>query len=219
MAGLWEPKSPSEVIERRWTVPLDLHDGISSVSAEGTGVTVSRTDHYNKEAIVSLSGGSAGTVATVAVTVVTDGGETFTETFLIAVRADAEQFAYTARDICYFALRKLCGLGVDPTAEEANDALERLNDMLAMWRIDGLDLGLPVLALGTVLDCPDEFIAPIKFNLRIACHSALGEEVDAYDLTMAQDGKRLIGNKINGLRDVQIPQTLTCPIDTVADLF
>jgi hypothetical protein len=220
MARTWEAKAPTEVVERRWTVPLDDNDSISSVSTSASGVTVDSDEHEDGEAIVTLSAGAAGATGSVTVTVTTSEGLTLVETFLIAIAATAQQFTYTARDVCNFALRKITGNGNDPEASEAEDALERLNDMLALWRIDGLDVGVPApLALGDTLTIPDQYVSAVKFNLRIACHDAYDAPITAYDARMAEDGKRLVANQLNVLADLTGPFGLSSRSDTVADLF
>lgn len=220
MARSWEPKGPNETVERRWGVDLDIDDSISAVSAVGSGVTIADTAYDATDAIITLSGGTEETTASVTVTVTTNDGETFVETFLIVISAPAQQFSYTARDIIYFAMRKITGNGEDPDADEADDALERLNDMLAMWRIEGIDLGVPVLALGSTITVPDAYISAIKFNLRVSCHSHYGEDVSAYDAEMAESGKRVVINNLFDLKDVELPRTLSGPYyNDVADLF
>jgi hypothetical protein len=219
MAQTWQAKAPTEVVERRWAVPLDTGDGISSVAAVGTGVTVDSDDYELYDAVVVLSGGSAGATASVTVTVTTSDGRTLVETFLIAIAATAQQFTYTARDVVAFAMRKIVGNGNDAEAPEADDALERLNDMVAMWRIDGLDLGLPVLALGDILKLPDEYVSALKFNLRIACHDHYDAPITALDAESAIMGKRLIGNRLLQFNDLTAPTTLTARRSNVATLL
>lgn len=219
MADIWEAKGPTETVERRWPAPVASDDNIASVSAVGTGVTVSAVDYDPVGAIVTLSGGAASTTATVVVTVVTHDGETFANTFLIGIRAGAQQANPTAQDVVAFALRKITGMGETPDADQASDALERLNDMLAMWRIDGADMGLPVLALSSTLAVPDEFIPAIKFNLRVNCHSAYGDDISPFDFQMADASKRLVVNRLFAIPEVAMPTTLAASVDTVAGLF
>src|SRR5688572_5930852 len=117
MAQAWEPKGPDETVERRWAVPLADCDAILTVSATGSDVTVDSDDYALDEAVVVLSGGTAGDVATVTITVATSAGNTHVETFQLPVVAPAVQ-AVTARDVCFFALRKIVGVGMTPSAAE-----------------------------------------------------------------------------------------------------
>lgn len=220
MAQEWEPKAPSEIVERRWTVPLDDYDTISSIATSATGVTVDSTDHALSDAIVALSSGTADTTATVAVTVTSREGRVYTETFLLAIRDTARQFTTTARDIVNFALRKIVGNGNSADSSEADDALERLNDMIASWRLTGCDIGLTVpLALGDTVAVPDEFIAALKFNLRVSCHDHYDAPITALDAEMATMTRRAIVNRLLRFGDLKGPFGLIERTETVADLF
>lgn len=210
MAQTWPAKAPTEIVERRWTVPLAYGDAISSVSATGTGVTVASDDHELDEAIVTLSAGTAGTEATVAVTVTTVDGHTHVETFFIAVRATAAAFSTTVRDAASFALRKIVGVGSTPDAAELADAVELFNGMIATWRIDGMDIGVAgTLVASDTIDVPDEFILPIKFCLRKLCHSTYEAPLSATDEMMAMQGERLIANLLFTVGELAMPTTLT----------
>lgn len=218
MAETWLAKAPTEVVERQWT--LGHLDTISAVSAVGTGVTVDSADYGLNVASVMLSGGTNQTTASVTVTVTTADDRTLTQTFLIAIRASTNAFAYTARDVVDFALRKIVGNGVSADSAEADDALERLNDMLADWRMDGCDIGVPApLTLGTTLAIPDEYVSALKFNLRIACHDHYDAPITAYDADRADRGKRNIVNRLTRFGDLSSPFGLSSTNDTVADLF
>lgn len=220
MARSWPAKAPTEVVERRWLVPLAACDRISSVSAVASGVTVSSEDHALGEAVLVLSSGDVGTTGSVTVTVSTTEGNAHVETFLIPISATAQQFTYTARDVCYFALRKIVGNGEDPSAEEATDALERLNDLAALWRLEGADVGLAApLSLGDVLTIRDEFVSALKFNLRVACHDHYGEAISPYDAGMADATKRAVMNATFAPDDLGMPATLAVRPRNVADLF
>lgn len=220
MAAIWQAKAPTEVVERRWSVPLAADDGISAVSVSASGVTVNSSDHEGGDAAVVLSGGTAGTEATVTVTVTTDDGLTLIETFLIAVRALTVLHNTTARDVCDFALRKIVGNGETADATELSDALERLNDMIALWRIDGLDIGIAaVLASADQIDIPDPYVAALKYNLRLAVHDHYSAALSPLDVALADDSKRLVRNSLFKVAQLGMPGSLANPTDTVADLF
>lgn len=217
MALLWEAKTAAETVERLW----DAGSVIESASATATGATVVSTEHDLSEVIVTLSGGTNGTAVEVVVTAVTERGETLVQTFIMPVRSDAQAFTTTARDVVNFALRRIVGVRRSASSTEAADALERLNDMLAMWRIDGLDVGLSLpLTLGTELVMPDEFLQAIKYNLAVAVHEQYSSEaIPPFTFRMAEEGKRLIGNRLLKISNLGFPQTLTTRAETVADLF
>jgi hypothetical protein len=209
MAQTWTAKAAADVVERRWTVPLPECDALSSVSTSASGVTVDGTDTDGSDAVLTLSAGTAGTTGSVTVTVLTTEGLSLSETFLIPIRVTTAQLGNTARDICYFALRKIVGNGNDPTADELSDALERLNDMCALWAFRGVDIGLSEpLAAGDTLSVPDGFLSALKYNLRIGCHSHYGQEIDAFDSMMADQSYRALENALVQLGDVSMPRNL-----------
>lgn len=216
MAQTWTAKAAADVVERQW----DVGKPVSTVSATGTGVTVNGTDIYDDIALVTLSAGTAGTTGTVAVTAVTSEGETLTETFYIAIRATTAQLSNTARDVCIFAMRKITGNGQSPEADELDDTLERLNDMIALWALNGVDIGLSApLTANTTLSLPDGYLAALKFNLRVACHSHYDAAIDAYDAGMADKTYRALETALLDLGDVAMPYTLRRRANDVADLF
>lgn len=219
MAQSWEAKAPGETVFRSWQPKLAIGDGIATSSATATGATVDGASADADEVFVTLSGGTAGTPATVDVTITTNNGLTLTEAFILPIMSEAQAFSYTARDVVYFALRKIVGNGNDPESAEADDALERLNDMLAMWRLEGCDVGLGKLALGTTLTLPDEFISALKFNLRVSCHDHYDAPITAFDASMAQDSKRAVVNSLFDNTQLEMSRTLARPINDVADLF
>lgn len=216
----WTAKAPGDVYRYTWTPPLAPGDSLSSFTASATGATIDLSEQDGDDAVLFVSGGTAGATAVFTFTALTTDGETLTETVYLPIRASANGFSYTARDIVEFALRKVVGNGNTAEADEAEDALERLNDMLAMWRIDGLDIGIAgPLALGTTIAVRDEFIPAVKFNLRVACHSHYDVPVDAYDASMAESTKRLIGSVLLNLSDLTIARSLSGNASTAADLF
>jgi hypothetical protein len=206
MAQTWPAKAPTEIVERRWTVPLAECDAISGVSAVGTGITVVSDDYELDEAIVVLSAGAAGVEATVTVTVTTSDGNTHVETFFIAIRATTAAFTTTVQDAVSFALRKIVGAGEVAEASELADGVELFNGMIATWRIDGKDVGIAgELASTDTIDVPDEFILPIKYALRKLCHSTYEAPLSATDEMMAMMGERLIVNRLFVVTDLDLP--------------
>lgn len=211
MAQTWPHKAPTEVVERRWTVPLADGDGISTVTAVGTGVTVNSDDYDLAEAVVVLSGGSAGATGSVAITVVTVDGNTHVETFYIAIIATTAQVV-TARDVCNFALRKVAGVGNSATSTEQDDALELLRGLFARYRI-----GPVPLTAATEISVPDGCVLPLKLVLRKLAHATYNAPLDPTDAEMADWGDRYLTNTTFVTRDLSMP--LAISTETVADLF
>jgi hypothetical protein len=205
MAQAWQAKAPGETVERRWQVPLADGDGILTVSATGSSVTVDSDDYCLDEAVIVLSAGSAGDVGAVTVTVATSDGNTHVETFVIPIRATTVQVV-TARDVCGFALRKIVGNGVDPDATELTDALELLGGILSRHGIGPIPLSAT-----SEIDVPDDYLLPLKFMLRKLVHSTYEAALSPVDLQMADEGERWITNSMFEPRDLAMPSSLSGP--------
>jgi hypothetical protein len=193
MAHHLTAKAPTEVAERRWTVPVDADDAPASVSLDATGVTVDAEEFEGNDLVLTLSAGTAGSIASIVATVTTDQSRVIVETLYVPIITSDATIAPTGNDVCAFALRKITGNGVDAEATELADALERLNMMLAAWRKQGADTGvtLPVLSTSS-LTIPDEFVEAIKFNLRNRLHRHYGVPLDADDMMEARRGLQLV---------------------------
>ena len=193
MATILTAKAPTEVVERRWLVPVDADDGPQSVVLVATDVTVASDSFEGDELVLNLSAGTGGTTANIVATVTTRQGRTLVETLYIPIITTASP-GETVQDICAFALRKVEGLGGVAGADALADAIERLKDMLRVWRATGADIGaIDPLESGTVLYCPASYIAAIKNNLII-------ELADLYEVPV---GQRVIQNARAGLAHIK----------------
>lgn len=193
MAFILAAKVPTEVVERRWTVPVDEGDAPASVSLTATGITVNADEFDGDELVLTLSAGTAAATGSIVVTVTTDQGKTLVETLYVPVIASAAQIAATARDYVNFALRKIVGNGVDADSVELDDALERLNALVAMWRAGGADIGAPFpITAGSIIYCPDWAVSALRFNLRVSCHDHYDAPITAFDANEARRGLQLI---------------------------
>jgi hypothetical protein len=193
MAHSLAPKAPTETVERRWTVPVDADDAPLSVVASASGVTVAASSFEGDELVLTISGGTAAATGAITATVTTSQGRVLVETLYIPVIVSTA-LGQTARDIILFALRKVSGLGEEPDADEADDALERLNDMLARWRVEGADCGVSYpLALSTVVYAPDAWLSAIKHNLILEV-----ADIYAYD-----PGAVVVRNARTGLQAIK----------------
>ncbi len=97
----------------------------------------------------------------------------------------------TARTLITRSLRTLGVLhsGETPSAEEANDALDALNEMLGAWIHDGIDLEfVPITSLNTVLPYPADHESAFRYNLAIQCSPDYGIAVTPVIAAMAQQG-------------------------------
>lgn len=201
MSDFLAAKGPSEVVQRRWLVPVDSDDGASSVSAVATGVTKDSATLEGDEVVLTLSAGTAATTGSIAVTVTTSRGRTLIETLYIPIVAPGST-ATTVRDLVNFALRKVAGISETPDEDQAEDARERLQDMLELWRQAGADVGATrPLTLSTVIYCPESFLAAIKNNLIIEVADLYNAEVSPVVVRNATTGLAHI--KQTNLSDVR----------------
>ncbi|MBU6232388.1 hypothetical protein KGP36_07175 [Patescibacteria group bacterium] len=82
----------------------------------------------------------------------------------------------TALDVIRAAMRKigLLASGQEPSANEAKDALECLNDMLASWEAKGVYGGFPPLSLTDPMPLEDKHIAAVKAMLAVSLADEFG---------------------------------------------
>lgn len=94
------------------------------------------------------------------------------------------------------------------TAAEAVDGLFTLNDMLAEWSVDGIDIGYEALDETTdVVNVIPGGVAAIKPNLAIYMAPEYGRVVTEALFRRAKSAKRAIRSSIR-LRRTQYPDTL-----------
>lgn len=161
MAQHLPAKIAAETVERRWMVGGTL----SGVSTSASGVTVDSATVEGGEIVLVLSAGTEATTGEITATITTSDGQALVEVFYIPIIAATASGA-TVRDICGFALRKINGLGVDADAVSEADAMERLRDMLALWRDSGADIGASAIVdANTVIYCKDAYLSAVKNNL------------------------------------------------------
>lgn len=97
----------------------------------------------------------------------------------------------TARDLITMSLRTLGVLhsGETPSAEEADDALDTLNQLMNSWRYEGIDLEwVPITSLNTTLPYPDDHIGPFRHNLAVALSPDYGIQVTPTIAGLAKQG-------------------------------
>ena len=192
MAYHLTPKAPTETVERRWLVPVDVDDAPVSASLSASGVTVDANSFEDAELVLTLSGGTAATSGYITATITTSQGRVLVETLYIPIVVSTT-VGTTARDICLFALRKVAGINDDPDASELSDAMERLNDMLARWVVEGADTGATYpLVETTVMDIPNAYLSAIKANLLLEVVDLYGEVPGAVDVRNARTGLQAI---------------------------
>ncbi len=195
MALTLASKGPDDVIRYAWQPPLADGDSIASFTLSETGCVIDSDENLGDEIVLFVSGGTALTIGVITATAASNDGEEFEETLYLPIVASTLAFDDTAQDICSFALRKVKGIRGTPSATEAEDALDRLNMMLATWKRQGADVGamLP-LTLDDRLYCPDEYLSAVKHNLILELADIYGFEPNARTQTNARNGLSLIKN-------------------------
>lgn len=197
MAIFWTAKAPTAVVSYEWTPAPD--EVVQSVTSSATGAVIDSYSVQGDTVTFFVSGGTAGKTAQITATAITGQGETLAETIYLPIIATGSA-AGTVQDIVSFALRKITGLGETPTAEQASDAVERLQDMLSRWRVTGADVGAPQpLTLTTVVYTPDELLGAIKSNLAVELADLYGFEPSATLRRAAMQG--LVALKMRNLPD------------------
>lgn len=197
MAYFFESKAAGEAKTYTFTPDLPDNDDVESFSTVATGVAVAVSEEVDGNNIqYRLSGGSAGQTGSLVVTVTTTGGDTLEYTVYVPIVASPAQIADTARAYINFALRKVTGIGETPDADELDDALERLNALIARWRAGGADIGaaFPITA-STVIYCPDWAVSALRYNMILEVADLYGAEVRPGDYERAMRGLQLVKHK------------------------
>lgn len=197
MAYFFQAKTANEA--KTYTFAPDLPDGddIEGFSTVASGVTVAISAEIGGNNIkYRLSGGTAGQTGSLVVTVTTTGGDTLEFTVYVPIVSAAAQIADTARSYIEFALRKISGIGEVPNAGELDDALERLNAIVARWRGGGADIGAPFpLTADSVIYCPDWAVSALRYNLMVECADLYGAELSPLQYDAARRGLQLVKHK------------------------
>ena len=194
MAVYFDPKPSAAVRTYKWHVPLEESDAIVSATVVLLSGTAA-VDSYEidgDDISFTVSGGTSGASTTFTGTVVTSLGDTIKETLYVAVLNETN-LGTTGEDIASYVLRKISGIGETPDADQVADCLERITDMLAMWRSEGFNLGIPLpVATSTVFTCDDGLIPGIKANAILACADLYGAEISPVVVAQARYGLQRI---------------------------
>lgn len=192
MGIFWPAKASGATINLTWEPALAEGDSIASITPTMTGAVLEATDIGDGVVNFVVSGGTTGQTAILSVTITTAAGEDLVETIYLPIIGPGV-LAETVQDIVSFALRKVTGIGEDPSADQAGDALERLQDMLDTWRITGADVGAPSpLALTSVVYCPDGYLRAIKNNLIVQLADLYGFDLSPVVVQNARNGLYMI---------------------------
>lgn len=84
----------------------------------------------------------------------------------------------------------LLARGEMPSAEEAADALDTLNELLHSWETDGIHIGHTDLTLVSELELPDSHIRGVRLLLAVDLASESEKIVDSVTISQADRAKR-----------------------------
>lgn len=83
--------------------------------------------------------------------------------------------------------------GQTPNASQQAVCIRKLNEMMAIWEVEGRHLGyIPVGIVTAILTVPDAAIPGIRANLAIHCASAFGATISAELAAVADMGLETI---------------------------
>lgn len=106
----------------------------------------------------------------------------------------------TANDVIRSALRRLGILGIGQTlsAQHVSEGLDSLNQMLASWRTQGVDLGITILSQTDTVPVDEAHDRAIIALLAIDIAPTYGKSVPAELAVTARDGwKALVASCFN----------------------
>lgn len=119
----------------------------------------------------------------------------------------------TVKQIIKRAMRSLAILqsGEEPTAAEAQDAVETFNAMLHAWEHDGIPLNHIDLAYADTFPYPDHHVDPVMYNFAVRYGVEFGKDIPAVVIGGAESGYRNLQNYY-----VDVP---TLEVDTALDSY
>ncbi len=117
-------------------------------------------------------------------------------------------------DLVTGSLRQIGIIGEtdDPSAEQGADAVTHLNDMVASWEEDGIDLGWnPKASTASAAVIPKGYVATVKAALAVYLAGEYGVEVPQITALTAKDGydrllARAVSDQMYTTRLTNIPQ-------------
>ena len=118
----------------------------------------------------------------------------------------------TLADLVTRALRLAGVVGNNRAAssEEMNEGISTLNEMIASWALDGMDLGLAEMVLGEDVLVDDAYIKGLRYNLAVelANEHGIAAELPAYVVQSAEDQKDKIRAALIDVDNLRIDDAL-----------
>lgn len=190
MSYFLAPKAPNDIAKRVFPCLAQ------TASCTASGVTLVSYQVVNDGVELTLSGGTAGATATLAISYADAAGATLTETIYLPIIASTIALGQTVRDVCIFAARKVTGITDEPDAEMLVDLIERLEGIVASWKTQGAELGIALpLSANTPLSIPDYAVR----GLRNALIVELADLHPQFQLT-----QNVVAAMMRGLQQVKV---------------
>lgn len=115
------------------------------------------------------------------------------------------------RELVTRALNRSALVGVDtPPAREIENAIDRLNEMLAAWALEGMDLRQPVLAADDTIYIDPAYVKAVVDNLAIELavdHGSIAE-LSPIVARGAETGKETLRASLLDLDDLTVDRAL-----------
>lgn len=203
MAYYLAPKRSTAVTVYKWPVPLADGDSLSggTVTFTSGAASVSGVEVDGTSLSFTITGGTNGAASVFAASATTSLGATITETLYVPCN-NISNAGTTGSAVAAYVLRKVAGIGETADTAETTDVLERITDMLAMWRAEGFDLGVPLpVGTSTVFICDDAYVAAIKANAILAAADLYEYQVSPVVVEQARRGLQLIKSTLLDRRE------------------
>lgn len=107
-------------------------------------------------------------------------------------------------------LAGVVGMNRAPSAPEMNDGIATMNEMLAAWALDGMDMGLGTLVQTDENLIDDAFVKGIRYNLAVELAGSHGilSELPASVAVEAEAQKELIRAALSDIDNLRCDNAL-----------
>jgi len=103
---------------------------------------------------------------------------------------------------------KILAAGEALAAEDAQDILDSLNEMLHSWELEGIALGHSDMELTDDVYLPDSMLRAIRWNLSLEISGEYGIDITPIQMGFADAGKRAIQAYYGNPGTLEVPDDL-----------
>lgn len=103
---------------------------------------------------------------------------------------------------------KILAAGETLEAEDAQDILKSLNEMLHGWELEGIALGHTDMALTDEVYLPDSHLKAIRWNLALEISGEYETDVNPIHIGFAEAGKRMLQAYYSSPGELKVPDNL-----------